>query len=204
MALVFLAVEICAERVNAAGLDGLRCENPRGIKGFRQKFATLVRLTIALPLVAGLRAGRGVPISGGDMEPDFTPAQRPDPDAAQFEAAARRSLARLQPEFRDRLSGLVVRIEEFARPDQLASVDLSNRWDLTGLYEGTPLPEQSVWDHAPMPPVISLFRQPLLREMRETGIGFDELVHHVVIHEAGHHFGFSDEDMHALEEIAPE
>lgn len=128
----------------------------------------------------------------------------PEPDAAQFESAARQSLERLPQEFRDKLIGLVLKIEEFARPEQLASVDLDDRWGLTGLYEGIPLPEQSVWDHAPMPPVISLFRQPLLREMRETGIGFAELVHHVVIHEAGHHFGFSDEDMHALEAIAPD
>ena len=50
-----------------------------------------------------------------------------------------------------------------------------------------------------LPPVISLFRQPLLAEMEETGVGFAELVRHVVIHEAGHHFGLSDEDMDALE-----
>lgn len=124
----------------------------------------------------------------------------PSPEA--FERSARTALARIPDEFREQLEGVVLRIEEFARPEQLASVDIADRWGLTGLYEGTPLPEQSVWDHAPMPPVISLFRQPLLREMEETGVGFDELVRHVVIHEAGHHFGFSDDDMHALEDMA--
>jgi len=104
-------------------------------------------------------------------------------------------------DFKEAMTGTVLKIEEFARPDQLEGVGIENRWELTGLYEGTPLPEQSVWDSAPMPPVISLFRQPLLREMEETGVGFDELVRHVVIHEAGHHFGFSDEDMHALEDM---
>jgi predicted Zn-dependent protease with MMP-like domain len=52
--------------------------------------------------------------------------------------------------------------------------------------------------------MITLFRQPLLLEMQETGVGLRELVHHVVIHEAGHHFGFSDEDMHWLEDSAGE
>jgi predicted Zn-dependent protease with MMP-like domain len=123
------------------------------------------------------------------------------PSAADFEEAAQAVLTRLPREFREQLGGVVLRVEDFATREQLASVEIEDRWSLTGLYEGTPLPEQSLFDHAPMPPVISLFRQPLLREMRETGVGFEELVRHVVIHEAGHHFGFSDEDMHALEDI---
>ena len=125
--------------------------------------------------------------------------QSPSPE--QFERSARAALARMPEEFRERMTGVVLRIAEFATADQLASLDIANRWELTGLYEGVPLTEQSVWDHAPMPPVISLFRQPLLREMRETGVGFERLVRHVVIHEAGHHFGFSDDDMHALEDM---
>ena len=123
------------------------------------------------------------------------------PSPEDFELSALATLARLPKEFREKMFGVVLRIEEFASAEQLASVEIEDRWNLTGLYEGTPLPDQSLFDHAPMPPVISLFRQPLVREMRETGVGFEELVRHVVIHEAGHHFGFSDEDMHALEDM---
>lgn len=129
----------------------------------------------------------------------ITPSSRPSP--TDFEEQARSVLARLPAEFGEQLEGVVLRVEEFATPEQLVSVEIEDRWDLTGLYEGIPLPEQSLFDHAPMPPVISLFRQPLLREMEETGAGFEELVRHVVIHEAGHHFGFSDEGMHALEDM---
>nr|WP_090194740.1 metallopeptidase family protein [Erythrobacter sp. HL-111] len=124
------------------------------------------------------------------------------PSPAEFERAALATIARLPDEFRRHLADVVLRIEEFATAEQLASVGISDRWDLTGLYEGVPLPEQSLWDEPRMPPAISLFRQPLLREMEETGVGFEALVRHVVIHEAGHHFGFSDEDMHALEDAA--
>lgn len=123
------------------------------------------------------------------------------PGPQEFETAMRATLERMPPEFRESLVGMVLRVEEFATPEQLASVEIEDRWELTGLYEGVPLPEQSVWDPAGMPPMISLFRQPLLREMHEDGVGFAELVRHVVIHEAGHHFGFSDEDMHALEDM---
>ena len=124
----------------------------------------------------------------------------PSPD--EFERAAIRTITRLPDEFRKHLAEVVLRIEEFASAEQLASVGIASRWKLTGLYEGVPLPEQSLWDVPHMPPAISLFRQPLLREMEETGVAFEALVRHVVIHEAGHHFGFSDEDMHALEDAA--
>lgn len=124
----------------------------------------------------------------------------PSPTTAEFESTARKVLNRLPPAFRDHLADVVLRIDEFASAEQLAAVGMENRWELTGLYEGIALPEQSQWDHERMPPVISLFRQPLLAEMQETSVGFADLVRHVVIHEAGHHFGLSDEDMHVLEE----
>ncbi len=122
------------------------------------------------------------------------------PDPSEFERAARDTLARLPAEFREKLGNVALKVEEFAHPDQLASVNIINKWQLSGLYEGTPLTERSVWQSGVMPPVISLFRQPLLAEMRQTGVSFEDLVRHVVIHEAGHHFGFSDDDMHALED----
>lgn len=125
---------------------------------------------------------------------------RHEPTLAAFEQTARAAIVRMPAPFRDQMANVVLRIDEFATPAQLAEVGMSDRWELTGLYEGIPVLEQSVWDYASMPPVISLFRQPLLAEMRATGVAFEELVRHVVIHEAGHHFGFSDEDMHALEE----
>lgn len=124
--------------------------------------------------------------------------------AAEFEGLARKVLARLPQVFARELSGVVLRVEEFASDEQLASVGIEDPWDLTGLYEGIPLTERSEWDVEVMPPVITLFRQPLLAEMEDTGVGLQALVRHVVIHEAGHHFGLSDDDMHALEDAAEE
>ncbi len=123
----------------------------------------------------------------------------PDPAAAEFEAEARAVLARLPEQFRLPLADVVLRVEEFATREQLSAVGMTDRWELTGLYEGVALPDRLQWDHDILPSVISLFRQPLLAEMQHTGVTFAALVRHVVIHEAGHHFGFSDDDMHALE-----
>lgn len=122
------------------------------------------------------------------------------PDAAYFLGRARHVLDNLPKAFRERLADIVLEVEEFATPEQLAAVDLADRWELSGLYEGRPLPEQSIWNAGDLPPTITLFRQPLLLEWRETGVALDDLIRHVTIHEAGHHFGFSDEDMHLLEE----
>lgn len=122
-----------------------------------------------------------------------------DPDTATFERLARKAMAALPSPFREHLDGIVVRIEEFADDETLEALDIADPWDLSGLYHGRPMSEQSVWTSGEMPPVISLFRQPLLAEWRETGVGLEELVSHVVVHEVGHHFGLSDEDMEAIE-----
>lgn len=134
--------------------------------------------------------------------------RQPPPTAEDMERMAQAVIDSLPGEFREPLRQVVVRIEEFATREQLDSVGIRSKWELTGLYEGRPLDEQSTWDSGDLPPVIGLFRQPLVREWRETGVDFGDLVRHVVIHEAGHHFGFSDEEMHWLEdsvddELAP-
>ena len=118
----------------------------------------------------------------------------------EMEALARRVLADLPEQFRQHCRDIVLRVEDFATPEQLASVGLIDRWELTGLYEGRPLSDRSVWESGEIPPCVWLFRMPLVAEMRATRVSPDALVRHVVIHEIGHHFGFSDADMHALED----
>ena len=101
--------------------------------------------------------------------------------------------------FRAHLGDILFQVEDFADEEALAALGLDDPWDLTGLYEGRPLTEQSIWDTAEMPPRIRLFRRPLLEEWVETGVALDDLVAHVIVHEVGHHFGFSDADMEAIE-----
>jgi predicted Zn-dependent protease with MMP-like domain len=124
------------------------------------------------------------------------------PDAATFERLASEAFARLPDPFRDHLADVVIRVEEFADREALDAVGIADRWELTGLYHGRPLSEDSIWATAELPPTITLYRQPLLREWRETGVELADLVNHVVVHEVGHHFGLSDEDMHDIEDGA--
>lgn len=127
---------------------------------------------------------------------------RHSPSAEQIEQIARAAIAAMPPLFRDHLGDVVLRVEDFADAETLASLGIENEWELSGVYEGRPLTEQSVWDSGGMPARIRLFRRPLLDEWIETGVSLDRLVSHVLIHEVGHHFGFSDEQMHALEDAA--
>lgn len=127
---------------------------------------------------------------------------RHSPSAEQIEQIARAAIAAMPPLFRDHLGDVVLRVEDFADVETLASLSIENEWELSGVYEGRPLTEQSVWDSGGMPARIRLFRRPLLDEWIETGVSLDRLVSHVLIHEVGHHFGFSDEQMHALEDAA--
>jgi predicted Zn-dependent protease with MMP-like domain len=124
------------------------------------------------------------------------------PSAELFEQIALAAFARIPDPFRRQIAAVVVRIEEFADADALASVGLEDPWELTGLYQGLPLVEQSAWHSGELPPSITLYRQPLLAEWCETGVDLAALIHHVVTHEIGHHFGLSDAQMHALENEA--
>ena len=97
----------------------------------------------------------------------------------------------------------MLRVEEFADEALLAELGIEDPFDLTGVYEGLPLHEKSIGHSGTMPDRIRLFRQPILAEWTELGDEtLEHLVAHVVVHEVGHHFGLSDDDMHALEEAA--
>ena len=125
-----------------------------------------------------------------------------NPSVEEMEAIARRALLSLPETFREHLGDIVLQVEDFATTEQLSAVGLSDKWDLSGLYQGHPISLQSVWASGDLPPRIWLFRQPILAEHRSTGEDLVHLIRHIVVHEAGHHFGFSDEDMHRLEDEA--
>jgi predicted Zn-dependent protease with MMP-like domain len=123
-----------------------------------------------------------------------------DPDTATFERLARQAMAVLPSPFHEHLGGILVRIEEFADRETLYALGIDDAWGLSGLYHGRPISEQPMTGE--MPPVITLYRRPLLREWHETGVGLEALITHVVVHEVGHHFGLSDDEMEAIESDA--
>lgn len=125
------------------------------------------------------------------------------PSADEIEALALAALGRLPEQFAAYMGDVVLLVEEFADDELLADLGIEDPFDLTGVYEGVPLHERSIADSGRLPDRIRLFRAPILDEWIARGDEtLEHLVAHVLVHEVGHHFGLSDEAMHALEEAA--
>lgn len=124
------------------------------------------------------------------------------PSAEEIEAIARSTLERLPEQFSNSLGDIVLLVPDFADDAILQQMGIEEPFDLTGLYEGIPLTERSVEQSGTLPERIFLYRRPILDEWAGSEESLEHLVAHVLIHEVGHHFGLSDEDIHALEEAA--
>src|SRR4051812_340414 len=124
------------------------------------------------------------------------------PDAAEIERLADAAIARMPEAFRRHLAGVAIRVDEFADDEVLDEFGIEDAYELSGLYTGRPIGERSSMMPGELMPVIHLYRRALLDEWAETGVSLEALVAHVIVHEVGHHFGFSDADMHAIEDSA--
>jgi len=122
------------------------------------------------------------------------------PSLDEIAAIARATLDALPAPFAASLGDIVLQVEDFADDATLRSLGIDDPFDLTGLYEGIPLPERSVEQWGTLPERIRLFRRAILDEWATRDETLEHLVAHVLIHEVGHHFGLSDGDIHALED----
>jgi predicted Zn-dependent protease with MMP-like domain len=122
------------------------------------------------------------------------------PSLALIEQLAHETISTLPDPFRAPATHIRLRIEDFPDEELVEEMGLNDPFELTGLYEGIPLTEKSTSDQVTRPDVIWLFRRPILDEWAERGnVSLQELVSHVVIHELAHHFGWSDDDIAAID-----
>lgn len=124
------------------------------------------------------------------------------PTEAEIDEIARHTIRRLPSPFAESLGDIVLQVVPVADIETVRRVGLSRPMQLSGLYEGVSLNHQSVSQSGTLPERITLYSRPILAEWRSTPVSLEQLVSHIVIHEIGHHFGFSDDDMHALERDA--
>ena len=122
------------------------------------------------------------------------------PSAEEMEAIARRAIEALPEPFAGHLRDVVLLVEDFADHATLQAMGIEEPFDLTGIYEGIPITDRSVEHSGTLPDRIRLFRRPILDEWAGGEDSLEQLVTHVLVHEVGHHFGLSDDDMHRLEE----
>lgn len=128
------------------------------------------------------------------------PSRSGDPSPEAFKRMAEEAYLELPERFRQMTSDLVIRTPDFATDDVLAEMDIPDPFGLLGLYQGVDLTRKSLFDVSGQPDTVFLYRMPILRYWREGTDSLKAIVEHVLVHEIGHHFGFSDDDMHAIEE----
>ena len=124
------------------------------------------------------------------------------PSLAQFQAIAHAAYEKLPAPFREMTKDVVIRVDEFPTDEVLDRMGLQSEFDLLGLFQGVGLPFRSVSDPMQMPNMIWLYRRPILDYWAEHEDTLGAIITHVLVHEIGHHFGLSDEDMMAIEKAA--
>ena len=122
------------------------------------------------------------------------------PSLEDIEALAQAAYRRLPQRFRDLCGNLVIRVEDFPTDDVVEDMELETDFDLLGLFHGVGLPFQSESAPVQMPNLIWLYRRPILDYWAEHEETLGKIVTHVLLHEIGHHFGLSDDDIAAIEE----
>jgi predicted Zn-dependent protease with MMP-like domain len=121
------------------------------------------------------------------------------PSLAEMEATAHGIFDRLPRRFRELCEGVIIHVDDFPTDEVLDEMDAASEFDLLGLFQGTGLPYQSNSDIARLPNMIWLYRRPILDYWAEHDETLGHIIRHVLIHEIGHHFGFSDDDMATIE-----
>ncbi len=131
---------------------------------------------------------------------DWARATAPDLDA--FEALAAEAYRALPPEFHRFTGDVTIAIADFPDDEVLEEMEAETEFDLLGLFQGTGLAQRgAVAETGSLPNRIWLYRRPILDYWAEHDETLGAVVTHVLIHEIGHHFGFSDADMEAIERL---
>lgn len=121
------------------------------------------------------------------------------PSLDDLDQLARDAWADMPAAFRSLAGDVIFRIEDFADEEVLRDLGIEDPFELTGLYQGVDLTERSIMDPAPSTPIVCLYRRPILDEwIARADVSLADLVAHVLVHEIGHHFGLSDDQMDAL------
>src|SRR5450756_1106280 len=124
------------------------------------------------------------------------------PSLAEMETMAHEIFECLPKTFRDLCEGVIIHVDDFPTDEVLEEMEAESEFDLLGLFVGIGLPFRSNDDIARLPNMVWLYRRPILDYWAEHDEALGHIVRHVLIHEIGHHFGLSDEDMEAIEAAA--
>jgi predicted Zn-dependent protease with MMP-like domain len=122
------------------------------------------------------------------------------PSLEDLEALAVASYATLPDDFRKLTGEILFRVADFPESDVLDELGIESEFDILGLFQGVGMAHgAAVAETGRMPNMIWLYRRPILDYWAEHQEALGTIVTHVLVHEIGHHFGLSDDDMEAIE-----
>jgi len=124
------------------------------------------------------------------------------PSLAEIEELADAAFAALPEGFRRLCAGVRIVVDDFPDEETLIEMACESEFDLLGLFRGVGLAQSGEVVTGQMPNAVWLYRRPLLDYWAEHDETLGHLVAHVLIHEIGHHFGLSDDDMARIEDEA--
>lgn len=127
---------------------------------------------------------------------------RTAPSLDDVAALAEEAFAALPPEFRRLTEGIVFMVQDFPDDQVVADMELESPFDILGLYTGISLADAESGGAGQPPNTVFLYRRPILDYWAEHEETLGALITHVLVHEIGHHFGLSDEDMDRIEAAA--
>lgn len=122
------------------------------------------------------------------------------PSLGDFEVLAAKAYAGLPEHFRKLCEDLVIRVDDFPSREVVAAMGVGSPYNLLGLFQGIGLPfRPDSGISGLMPNMIWLYRRPILAYWADHDDSLEAIITHVLVHEIGHHFGFSDDDMDSIE-----
>lgn len=136
------------------------------------------------------------------MAPHTVPAAAYAPSADDLARIGEAVLRELPEPFRDLVGSVPIRVQDFPDEATLRGFGMDDPFDLLGLYHGVPIGQRQGWALADDVDMIFLYRRPLLDFWCSEDMTLEAIVRHVLIHEIGHHFGLSDDDMERIEQAA--
>ena len=121
------------------------------------------------------------------------------PSLDDFETMAEEAYRHLPEEFRSLCSDVIIRVTEYPTDEVLDDMGIESELELLGLFQGVGLAHRSEAITGQMPNMVWLYRVPILLYWAEHDETLGTIITHVLVHEIGHHFGLSDEDIEKIE-----
>ena len=118
----------------------------------------------------------------------------------RFSQLVEEALGEIPDRFRAAMQNVALVVEDEPSPELLDDLDMDDDETLLGLYHGTPLPERS-WDYGnALPDRISIYQRPIEEECGGDEDEIRDCIAETVIHEFGHYFGLSEDQIQEIEE----